>query len=75
MTTDTDTRLDQLEIDLAHANRTIEELNGVVIAQGKQIDRMSRLLSNMTDQVEELVGKRLSRASGRKTAALLTARP
>ena len=55
MTSETETRLNQLEIDLAHANHTIEELNGVVIAQGKQIDRMSRLLSNMTEQVEELV--------------------
>ncbi|MEP1931825.1 MAG: SlyX family protein [Roseibium sp.] len=55
MNTDAETRLDKVEIDLAHANQTIDELNGVVIEQGKQIDRMSRLLANMTDQVEELM--------------------
>ncbi|MEP4769091.1 MAG: SlyX family protein [Roseibium sp.] len=55
MNTDAETRLDKVEIELAHANQTIDELNGVVIEQGKQIDRMSRLLANMTDQVEELM--------------------
>ncbi|MEP3429018.1 MAG: SlyX family protein [Roseibium sp.] len=55
MNTDAETRLDKVETDLAHANQTIDELNGVVIEQGKQIDRMSRLLANMTDQVEELM--------------------
>lgn len=55
MADDYDTRLEKLETDLAHANNTIEDLNQVVIEQGKQIDRMTRLLANMTDQVEELL--------------------
>ncbi|WP_305989140.1 SlyX family protein [Roseibium sp. MMSF_3544] len=54
MTQDQEARIEQLEIDLAHANRTIEDLNGMVVEQGKQIDRLNRLLSKMTDQVEEL---------------------
>ncbi|MBO6509765.1 SlyX family protein [Roseibium sp.] len=57
MSQDQETRLERLEIDLAHANHTIDELNGVVVDQGKQIDRLSRLLSNMTDQLEEIIDK------------------
>ncbi|WP_319386003.1 SlyX family protein [Roseibium sp.] len=54
MPTDHEARIEQLEIDLAHAGRTIEDLNGVVVEQGKQIDRLTRLVDKMTDQVEEL---------------------
>ena len=54
MTQDHETRIERLEIDLAHANRTIEDLNAVAVEQGKQIDRLTRLLAQMTDQVEEL---------------------
>ncbi|TYC62332.1 SlyX family protein [Rhodobacterales bacterium] len=55
MADDQEDRLEQLEIDLAHASRTIDELNGVVVDQGKQIDKLTRLLTQMTDQVEELM--------------------
>lgn len=55
MADDHEARLEKLEIDLAHANHTIDELNTVVVAQGKQIERMTRLLTSMTDQVEELM--------------------
>lgn len=54
MTKDHDARIEQLEIDLAHAGRTIDDLNNIVVEQGKQIDRLTRLLDKMTDQVEEL---------------------
>jgi len=55
MANDHEARLEKLEIDLAHATQTIDDLNTIVIEQGRQIDRMSRLLSSMTDQVEELM--------------------
>lgn len=55
MAEDTSARLEKVEIDLAHAVNTIDELNSVVIDQGRQIDRLTRLLANMTDQVEELM--------------------
>ncbi|WP_269583642.1 SlyX family protein [Roseibium sp. Sym1] len=55
MADDTEARLEKLEIDLAHATNTIEDLNTVVVEQGRQIERMTRLLANMTDQVEELM--------------------
>ena len=52
---DTEARLEKLEIDLAHANQTIDELNTVVFEQGRQIDRLTRKLADMTDQMEELI--------------------
>ncbi|MBG6199342.1 SlyX protein [Labrenzia sp. EL_13] len=54
MTQDHEARIEQLEIDLAHANRTIEDLNSVAVTHGKQIDRLTQLLAKMTDQMEEL---------------------
>jgi SlyX protein len=55
MSKELESRIEQLEIDLAHANHTIDELNTVVIEQGKQINRLTRKLISMTDQVEELI--------------------
>ncbi|CTQ69965.1 SlyX family protein [Roseibium alexandrii] len=55
MSAEFNNRLEKLEIDLAHAAHTIDELNGVVVEQGKQIDQLTRKLLNMTDQVEELI--------------------
>ncbi|QDG79186.1 SlyX family protein [Labrenzia sp. PHM005] len=55
MSKELESRIEQLEIDLAHANHTIDEMNTVVVEQGKQIDRLTRKLINMTDQVEELI--------------------
>lgn len=55
MANEHEARIEKLEIDLAHATHTIDDLNSVVVEQGKQIDRLTRALSNMTDQVEELM--------------------
>ncbi|WP_417666605.1 SlyX family protein [Roseibium sp.] len=55
MTSDHENRIEKLEIDLAHANHTIDELNQVVIDQGKQIYRLTRKVAEMTDQMEELL--------------------
>lgn len=55
MSSELESRIEQLEIDLAHANHTIDELNSVVVDQGQQIDRLTRKLIKMTDQVEELI--------------------
>lgn len=52
---DHEDRIEKLEIDLAHASHTIDELNQVVIDQGKQIYRLTRKLAEMTDQMEELL--------------------
>lgn len=55
MSSELENRIEQLEIDLAHANHTVDELNTVVVDQGRQIDRLTRKLIKMTDQVEELI--------------------
>ncbi|WP_299810935.1 SlyX family protein [uncultured Roseibium sp.] len=55
MADDHEQRLEKLEIMLAHATHTIDELNTVIVEQDKKIDRLTRLLGNMTDQVEELM--------------------
>lgn len=48
-------RIDKLEVDLAHATQTIDDLNEVIIKQGRQIDQLTQRFSLMTDQVEEMI--------------------
>lgn len=55
MADDKEAQIEKLEIDLAHALNTIDELNTVVFDQGRQLDRLNRLVTNMTDQVTELM--------------------
>ena len=55
MADDKEARIEKLEIDLAHALNTIDELNTVVFDQGRQLDRLNRLVTNMTNQVTELM--------------------
>ena len=50
-TADTERRLEGLERQAAHAEKTIEELNAVVIAQGRTIERLRRLLEQTQDQI------------------------
>lgn len=48
----TDTsRLDALEIRIAHQDRAIEDLNGTITAQWKEIDRLKREVERLTDRV------------------------
>ncbi|MEP3276361.1 MAG: SlyX family protein [Stappiaceae bacterium] len=47
-------RLDRLEIDLAHANVTIDELNEVVTDQAGLIDRLKRKMKSVEDQLGAL---------------------
>ncbi|MEJ8473570.1 SlyX family protein [Roseibium algae] len=55
LVTDHEARIEKLETDLAYANHTIDELNQVVIDQGKQLYRLTRKMAEMTDQVEDLI--------------------
>jgi len=54
MTEELTSRVEKLEIDLAHAQRVIDDLNAIVVDQGRTIDKMSRHLVAMTDQLEEI---------------------
>jgi len=48
----TDTsRLDELEIRVAHQDQTIEDLNAAITAQWKIIDKLERELKRLTDRV------------------------
>jgi SlyX protein len=54
---DTD-RLDEVEILAAHQARIIEDLNDTVIRQGREIDRLERLVEALVERfrtVEEQV--------------------
>ncbi|MCU0730747.1 MAG: SlyX family protein [Hyphomonas sp.] len=51
--TDT-TRLDALEIRIVHQDEVIEDLNRTVIAQWKEIDRLSQQLARLTAHVANL---------------------
>lgn len=50
-TPETDARLEALERQAAHAEKTIEELNAVVVEQGRAIDRLKRLFEQTQDQL------------------------
>ncbi|MTI00632.1 SlyX family protein [Roseibium sp. RKSG952] len=55
MIDDQNARIEKLEIDLAHAVNTIDDLNQVVIEQARDIERLKRRVLSMTDQFEELM--------------------
>ncbi|HEV7283914.1 MULTISPECIES: SlyX family protein [Kaistia] len=57
--TDTDaggalaSRIEALEIRIAYQDETIEDLNSAITAQWKQIDFLTRKISQLTDQLRE----------------------
>ncbi|MCC7376225.1 MAG: SlyX family protein [Verrucomicrobiales bacterium] len=60
-----DERLQRIEIHLAHLERQGEELNGVIIEQGKQIARLQTLVNQLTETVEQAEGDRIRATSSR----------
>jgi SlyX protein len=44
-------RIESLEINVAHQNSTIADLDRVVTAQWAEIDRLKRLISELTDRL------------------------
>jgi SlyX protein len=57
MTMMTDTlqaRIEALEIHVAHQDATVEDLNGVILAQREELDRLTRRINRMMSQVDEL---------------------
>ena len=45
------TRLDALEIRIAHQDQAIEDLNETITAQWKEIDRLKREIERLGDRV------------------------
>ncbi|MBZ9936409.1 SlyX family protein [Mesorhizobium sp. BR1-1-16] len=46
-------RVDALEIRAAHHERNLDELNEVILAQWKEIDRMTRLVRRLEERLSE----------------------
>jgi SlyX protein len=46
-------RIDRAEEELAHLRKTVDELSDVAAAQGREIDRMSRLLRILMEREAE----------------------
>lgn len=52
--TDSDARLEKLEIELVHQQRVTEQLNEVVTEQTKELLRLGRAFDRLSKQVVEL---------------------
>ena len=59
MNDDTAARLDKMESNLAHLEHQVEQLNGVIIAQGKLLERMKKEVSRQTSAMESLELERI----------------
>jgi SlyX protein len=47
-------RIDALEVRIAYQDRTIEDLNGVVTAQWKQLDDLTKQVARMADRLRNV---------------------
>ena len=54
MANDPTSRIEKLEIELAHQQRVTEQLNEVVTEQTRQLMRLARSVEQLTKQVVEL---------------------
>lgn len=52
-TPDTASRLDELEMRVAHQDQTIEDLNAAIAAQWKLIERLERQVERLAERVTE----------------------
>ena len=54
MTDESSQRIDRLESHLAHLEHQVEQLNGVVIEQGKLLDRLSKETQRQSGAMQTL---------------------
>ena len=59
MNDDTSTRLEKMESNLAHLEHQVEQLNGVIIAQGKLLERMKKEVSRQSSAMESMELERI----------------
>lgn len=57
---DIENRLIEIEIALANQERVVEDLNQVIIEQGKHIDKLQKQIKYLVDNVDVNVVKPLS---------------
>jgi len=53
-------RMDRLESHLAHLERQVEQLNGVVIEQGKLLDRLKKETQRQSSAMQTLELERIN---------------
>ena len=51
-----ETRLNNIEMKLAHHEMTLEELHQVIYSQQKTIDKLEVLLTSLTKRLQEAMG-------------------
>ncbi len=49
-----ETRFDEIETRLAHQEKTISELNDVVLGQWRRIEALERQISRMNDEMQNM---------------------
>ena len=54
MTDTIDQRVDALEMHIAHQDQSIEDMNAVILAQGEEIERLTRRLNKLMGRVGDL---------------------
>ena len=59
MNDDTSARLDKMESNLAHLEHQVEQLNSVIIAQGKLLERMKKEVSRQSSAMESMELERI----------------
>ena len=59
MNDDTAARLEKMESNLAHLEHQVEQLNGVIIAQGKLLERMKKEVSRQSSAMESMELERI----------------
>ena len=47
-------RLDRVEAHLAHLEHQVEQLNGVIIAQGKELEQLKKLVQRQATTLESI---------------------
>lgn len=50
----TDTRIDELEMRMAHQDQTIADLNDVITAQWKKIEALERQLRRLDEELQAM---------------------
>lgn len=54
MTDESVQRLERIEANIAHLEHQVEQLNGVIIEQGRTIDQMRKLLQRQAQTLETI---------------------
>ena len=54
MSDDTPDRLARIEATIAHLEHQVEQLNGVIIEQGKELEQLKRLVQRQAQTLESI---------------------